>query len=69
MHTQNLGQLLPFLIPIAVVELALVIYSVVDLFGAERRVKGGNKWLWLAVIVLIGTIGPLVYLFVGREDM
>jgi hypothetical protein len=27
-----------------------------------------NRWAWLAIIVLVGTFGPLVYLLLGREE-
>ncbi len=73
MHTtisaDQLIPLLPFLIPLVLVNLGLVIFSLVDLFKSERRVKGGNKVVWALVILLFQTLGPLVYLFVGREDM
>jgi hypothetical protein len=66
MRTQT--GLLLFLLPIVVIELALVVYCLVDLFRAERRVAGGSKLVWALVILLIGTIGPLLYLLVGRRD-
>ena len=56
------------LLPIAVIELGLVIWSLYDLTRPERRVKGGNKLLWALIIVLIGTFGPLAYLIAGREE-
>ncbi len=70
--TNGLSQLqsaLPILIPLALAELALVIYCIVDIFRADRRVRGGNKFVWTLVVLLIGTLGPLVYLFWGREDV
>jgi hypothetical protein len=57
-----------FLLPIVVIELALVVFCLVDLFRPERRVAGGSKLVWALVILLIGTIGPLLYLLVGRRD-
>jgi hypothetical protein len=72
MHTTSLdqiGPLLPFLIPVALVGLGLEIFALIDLFHADRRVKGGNKLIWVLVIVLVGTFGPLIYLFLGREDL
>jgi hypothetical protein len=56
------------LLPIAVIELGLVVFSLVDLFKSERRVVGGNKLVWALVIVLVGTIGPIVYLLAGRKQ-
>ena len=60
---------LPILIPLILAELALVIFCLVDLLRPERRVRGGNKFLWAVIILFIGTLGPLAYLFWGREDM
>ena len=64
----TLGELLPLLIPLIVLQLALMAAALYDLTRPERRVKGGNKWVWAFVIVLGELIGPLVYFFLGRED-
>jgi hypothetical protein len=72
MTTHGLSQLqaaLPILIPLAIAELALVIFCLFDIFRADRRVRGGSKLVWALVVVLIGTLGPLAYLFFGREDL
>jgi hypothetical protein len=66
---QQLHDALPILIPLALAELALVIYSLVDLFRPERRVRGDIKIIWALVILFIGTLGPLAYLFFGRKDL
>ncbi|MEI6046578.1 MAG: PLD nuclease N-terminal domain-containing protein [Chloroflexota bacterium] len=62
-------EILPFLVPLILIELGLVIFALVDLFKAERRVKGGNKLIWALVILFVSTIGPLVYLIAGREEV
>ena len=46
----------------------LVVFSLVDLFKPERRVIGDNKLVWALVIVVVGTIGPIVYLLGGRKQ-
>lgn len=56
------------IIPLALIDLAMVIYSIVDLFKTDRRVKGDNKLVWLLVILLISTFGWLAYLLFGREE-
>jgi hypothetical protein len=60
--------LLLILLPLVVIELGLVVFSLVDLFKPERRVIGDNKLVWALIIVLIGTIGPIVYLLAGRKQ-
>ena len=59
---------LPFILPLLVLQLILIGVSLWDLTRPERQVKGGNKWVWALVIVFGQLVGPLVYLFVGRED-
>lgn len=58
--------LLPLIIPIVLLEVAMRIYAVVDLFKDERRVKLLEKNVWLIIILLIN-FGWVVYLLGGRE--
>jgi Phospholipase_D-nuclease N-terminal len=62
------ASLLLILVPLVVIELGLVVFSLVDLFKPERRVVGNNKLVWALVIVLVGTIGPIAYLLAGRKQ-
>ena len=41
--------------------------ALVDLVKRER-VRGGNKLVWVLVIILINIIGPIIYLLAGREE-
>lgn len=38
-----------------------------DLYRPERRVLGGDKTLWAAVIVFGSVVGWAAYLFYGRQ--
>jgi len=67
--TSQLLSLAPVLIPLVIAELALIVFCLVDLFRADRKVRGGNKLVWALVVLFIGTLGPLAYLFWGREDI
>jgi phospholipase D-like protein len=60
--------LLLILLPLVVIELGLVVFSLVDLLKPERRVIGDNKLVWALIIVLVGTIGPIAYLLAGRKQ-
>ena len=69
MHVAHIDTgILLAIIPLALIDLAMVIYSIVDLFKPDRRVKGGNKLIWLLVILLVSTFGWLAYLLFGREE-
>jgi len=61
-------RLLLILLPLVVIALGLVVFSLVDLLKPERRVIGDNKLVWALIIVLVGTIGPIVYLLAGRKQ-
>ena len=56
------------LLPLVLIELGLVVFSLVDLFKPERRVIGDNKLVWALVIIVVGTIGPIIYLLAGRKQ-
>ena len=62
------ANLVLILLPLVVIEVGLVVFSLVDLFRPERRGLGDNKLIWALVIVLVGTIGPIVYLLLGRKQ-
>ncbi|HEX5159934.1 MAG TPA: PLDc N-terminal domain-containing protein [Ktedonobacterales bacterium] len=55
-------------IPLVIIDLAMVIYCIVDLFKPDRKVRGDNKLVWLLVILLVSTLGWLIYLLAGREE-
>ena len=55
-------------LPLALIELGLLVYALVDLLKPDRRVVGGSKLVWGLVIVLVNVIGPLLYLVVGRRE-
>ena len=61
------GTILLLMIPLILLELGLLIWALVDCLKRER-VKGGNKVVWILVIVLVNFIGPILYLLLGREE-
>lgn len=64
----TVDELLPLLIPLVVLQLALVGVGLYDLTRPDRRVRGGNKLVWGLVIAFVQFFGPLVYFLFGRED-
>jgi len=62
----NISSLIPFLIPIVLLQLGLMAFALVDLIRRERT--KGPKWVWALVIVFVNLIGPIVYLIMGREE-
>ena len=60
-------QILLLLIPIIVLEIALILFALHDLLKPERLVRGDSKLMWGIIIVFISLFGPLLYLTVGRR--
>ena len=64
----NLMDVLPFLIPLAVAEFALLGYTLYHIL-THKNYKRGNRTLWL-VVALVGMqfIGPVLYFLFGKEN-
>ena len=64
---QSLTEFLPYLIPIILVELLLLIIALVDLVRRERT-RYLPKWAWALLVIFIQIFGPVAYLILGREE-
>ncbi len=64
----QLRQVLPLVLPLVVLQLALLLLAIVDLFREERKVRFVGKPIWALIIVFVNIVGPIAYFFVGRED-
>jgi hypothetical protein len=64
----TIEEVLPLLIPLAILQIAITIVALYDLTRPERRVRGDNRLLWGLIIVLGQLLGSLLYFLVGRED-
>ncbi len=64
----NTSQLLLLLLPLVVVQLALMALALRDLLSRDRMVRGGNKPVWAAIIVFGELVGPVAYFLAGRVD-
>lgn len=64
----EISELLPFLIPLIIVELLLLFYTIYHILTHETY-KRGNRVLWIVVaIVGMEFIGPILYFLLGKED-
>jgi len=61
-------QIVALVLPLAVIQIGLMVAALYDLEKEERRVRGGSKLLWVLIIVFVNVIGPVVYFTAGRED-
>jgi Phospholipase_D-nuclease N-terminal len=60
-------QILLLVLPIAIIEIGLLIFALRDLLRPERRVRGESKLIWALIVIVFGLIGPILYFVVGRE--
>lgn len=64
----DLKEILPFLIPLAIMEMVLLIFTLHHIL-THKTYKHGSRTLWI-VITLIGMqfIGPILYFLLGKEE-
>ena len=62
----KLQQYIPYLIPVLIIQLVLMISALVDLIRREHT--HGPKWVWVLVILFVNYIGPIIYFVAGRKE-
>ena len=64
----NITEILPFLIPLAAAQFALLGYVLWHIF-THTNYKRGSSGLWVTVSIIgMQFIGPILYLLLGKED-
>lgn len=64
----TITEILPFLIPLIIVEFVLLGYTLRHIF-THNNYKRGNRTLWLIVAIIgMNFIGPILYFTLGKED-
>jgi hypothetical protein len=64
---ENIVEYLPFLVPIAVIELILIVAALVHAFKHDKY-RFGNRILWVIIIIAFQMLGPILYFTVGRGE-
>ncbi|MEI3117248.1 MAG: PLDc N-terminal domain-containing protein [Merdibacter sp.] len=66
---EKITEFLPFIIPLAIVQFALLGYTLYHIL-THKTYKRGTRTLWL-VVTIIGMefIGPILYFLFGKEDI
>jgi hypothetical protein len=62
------GQVILLLLPVLLIQLALIVVALYDLLRPERLVRGDSKLMWGIIIVVINIIGPILYFAIGRRE-
>ncbi len=64
----DLKEMLPFIIPLIVVQFVLLGYTLWHILTHEHY-KHGSRTLWVIVAVVgMEFIGPILYFILGKED-
>ncbi len=65
----EITEVLPFLIPLVVVEFGLLAYTLYHIL-THKTYKRGNRALWI-VLAIVGMQfwGPILYFVLGKEDV
>lgn len=64
----NIKDMLPFLIPLVIVELILVIITLRHIFTHQHYKRGARAFWVVMTIVGIQFWGPILYFLLGKED-
>lgn len=65
----DIHEMLPFLIPLVIVQFSLLAYTIYHIL-THRTYRRGSRALWLVVaIVGMEFIGPVLYFLLGKEDV
>ena len=62
-----LQQYWPFLLPLALIQIGLMVAALIHIFR-HNTYKSGNRVLWVILSVCLNTIGPILYFTIGRSD-
>ena len=64
----ELLEFLPFLLPLVLVQLALLAFSLYHVL-THKEYKRGNRVLWLVIVLVLSNfVGPILYFALGKKD-
>ncbi|MGZ4518323.1 MAG: PLD nuclease N-terminal domain-containing protein [Mycobacteriaceae bacterium] len=53
---------------LVVVQITLDVIALLDLYRRPtQQVVFGNKWIWVAIVLLVNTLGAIIYLVAARK--
>lgn len=65
--TAKIIEYLPFLIPIIIIELILMLSALMHVLK-HRNYRFGNRVVWVIIVVCFQIIGPIIYFTIGRGE-
>ena len=65
---EQLMEFLPFLIPLVILQFALLGYTLYHILTHDTY-KTGNRAIWLVItLVFMNYVGPILYFILGKKD-
>lgn len=52
--------------PILIIQFILLVIAIIDLVRIEKT--NGPKWLWFVIVIVVNTVGPILYFVIGRRN-
>jgi hypothetical protein len=59
---------LPIIIPLFLIQIALMVIALIDVVRREPERIRWNKVGWIIIIILVNVFGPIAYLLFGRKE-
>ncbi|CAM5222577.1 Phospholipase D-like protein OS=Ureibacillus acetophenoni OX=614649 GN=SAMN05877842_11047 PE=4 SV=1 [Ureibacillus acetophenoni] len=53
--------------PLLVIQAILMIIALVDLVKTDAERTNGPKWMWVLIVIIVNTIGPILYFIIGKK--
>ena len=63
----DLVKMLPFLIPIFIIEMILMVAALVHI-AKHPTYRTGSRALWIPVVILFQIVGPVLYFVIGKDN-
>jgi hypothetical protein len=60
-------QLMPLIIPLALLQLTLLIIALIHILRNDTY-KTGSRLIWVLVCIFVNIIGPILYFVIGRSE-
>lgn len=67
MTTAEIMEYLPFLMPIIIIELILMLTALIHVLK-HKNYRFGNRVIWIIIVVCLQIIGPILYFTIGRGE-
>lgn len=64
---EQLMEYLPFLIPVAIIEVALMLTALIHILR-HPNYRIGSRPLWIIVVLLFQILGPIIYFVFGKGE-